>query len=86
MLRLHALRKDLAAEDGVLLYAVFTNEQLAQAAASRALRPVHDLRSEAALGFLIDHTYACRRGKGQIAALHQAMCHSQRFPIMLELT
>jgi superfamily II DNA helicase RecQ len=34
-LRLRDLRKDLAAEEGVMLYAVFTNEQLAQAAASR---------------------------------------------------
>jgi RNA-directed DNA polymerase len=35
--------------------------------------------------FLIDDTYACRRGKGRIAALHQAVRYSQRFPVVLKL-
>lgn len=35
--------------------------------------------------FLIDDTFACRRGKGQIAALHRAMGYSARFPVLLKL-
>ncbi len=35
--------------------------------------------------FLIDDTYACRRGKGRIAALHQAVRFSRRFPVLLKL-
>jgi RNA-directed DNA polymerase len=35
--------------------------------------------------FLIDDTYACRRGKGRIAALHRAVHFSARFPAFLKL-
>jgi retron-type reverse transcriptase len=35
--------------------------------------------------FLIDDTYACRRGKGRIAALHRAVRFSARFPAFLKL-
>ena len=35
--------------------------------------------------FLIDDTYACRRGKGRIAALRQAVRFSRRFPVLLKL-
>jgi len=34
---------------------------------------------------LIDDTYACRRGKGRIAALHRAMDFSARYPVILKL-
>ncbi len=35
--------------------------------------------------FLIDDTYACRRGKGRIAALRRAVHFSARFPVILKL-
>lgn len=35
--------------------------------------------------FLIDDTFACRRGKGRIAALHRAMHFSRRFPSLVKL-
>jgi RNA-directed DNA polymerase len=35
--------------------------------------------------FLIDDTYACRRGKGRIAALKKAVRFSSRFPVVLKL-
>jgi RNA-directed DNA polymerase len=34
---------------------------------------------------LIDDTYACRRGKGRIAAVHRARYFSARFPVALKL-
>jgi hypothetical protein len=48
-LQLRTLRKDLAAEDGVALYAVFTNEQLAQAV-ERRVRSKSDLQQIAGIG------------------------------------
>ena len=35
--------------------------------------------------FLIGATFACRRGKGRIAALEHAMRYSRRFPLLLKL-
>jgi retron-type reverse transcriptase len=34
--------------------------------------------------FLIDQTYACRRGKGRIAALQRAKRYSRQYPVMLK--
>jgi RNA-directed DNA polymerase len=35
--------------------------------------------------WLIDDTFACRRGKGRIAAVLRARCFAQRFPFFLKL-
>jgi retron-type reverse transcriptase len=35
--------------------------------------------------FLIDDTFACRRGKGRVAALQRAVHFSARFPVFLKL-